>query len=341
MSTDQKEREEHLSTPELKAGIDRRATKKKLGRGVLAGASAAAVTLTAGVVYAFMPKGDTVSAGPNPSETVATGPAVPGNTETEQASPRPTETTEPTVTTEPSPADSESAPQPSATETTSSSSEFPFNEGEVAEMQEQSYARFKENPKPMRVSFFLSAAYEEVYNNAEYTSSLDQVITHEGSSGEKIFDYLPYGDVVLTRKSSAQDILNSYICNQAFLMAVAEGDPDQANKLISGVASTINSKDYRDLEGFVTTVHNLDPSETGQHRMGEKTVNSSSYEVTDYKFYTEKDPTTDKNKTFVEIFSKAGYVYTLEFYSVPEIGVQAETPVKDSGIWLLVRTDQQ
>lgn len=242
---------------------------------------------------------------------------------------------------------SPSAPATSAAPTVQASSstpepepEFPFNEGEVAEMQEQSYARFKQNPKPMRVSYFLSAAYEEVYNNAEYTSSLDQVITHEGSSGEKIYHYLPYGGVILTQKSSAQDILNSYAANEALLMAIAEGDPDQANKLISGVVSSIDSQDYRDFENYVRVVHNLDPSETGQHRLGEKTINGSSYSATDHKVYTENDPATDKSKTFMKIISKAGYIYTFEFYSVPEIGAQAEPLVEDSGIWLLARTTQ-
>lgn len=222
MSTDQKEREEHLTTPELKTGIDRRATKKKLGRGVLAGASATAVALTAGFVYAFMPKGDTVSAGPNPSETVATGPAVPGTQET-------------------TPSPSASAPETTPAVTP----ELPFDAEAAEALKEVSVKEFYSRPRSEQRNYYLADAYYQQNESGEYGHLTNQVLI----SGVKAYDYNPFArNGALSRNADPQAIVDAYMYNQAYLMA--HDDPDEAEKLVAGMVFDTDSRAGKSLREF-------------------------------------------------------------------------------------------
>lgn len=296
----------------------------KKGKKVVAWAAAGATVLTAAVVgIGAALGGNRTSAEPTPLPS-ASGPLTPGPTGGETSTPVSSES----PSSEPTASETTASEHPSASPTESESPSMPFDTDAVNTMKDEGIERFNQNSGPLRLQYYLNDAYEQETMYGTYGDFLDQKM----KNGRTLSDYNPFSSATLTKESKPQDILNAYVYGQAYIMA--QEDPEQARKLISGFVRDPNSAEYK---GFELLIDNYPHT-----KMGEKSANDIAYDATGEpsKVFSEVNKKTGQKETHMRIQTRGGYVFDFVFVPVPELSKlnleDSDDAVKDAGIWLSV-----
>lgn len=218
------------------------------------------------------------------------------------------------------------SPTAEATTTTPEASptpELPFNPDAIAVMKEESTKEFTENGRTKRIGYYLSDAYNQVYVDSEYGDMLNQ----ELANGIILYEYNPFYERTLGSNAKGQDVLNAYLFGELFV--VAHKDPDEAEKLVSGIVDDPKSEEYKETVKFVRQYAGTE--------IAESTVRDTMYQVADFKRYSKENESGEKDK-YMTVYATGGIRY--DFIFVPVEGLATanyaeDDDDKEKGLWLL------